>query len=388
MSRSYIIWSSLEDRIQESELLKIHPELLNPPLSWHFTEKDLDIDIRNNPFSIPSVTQNSIFRLLGEPLPWQIVTDGGEEWNLFGETIQTIRSNLHDLALGTGYQLPNPEDDEECWDEKEFNKTELEKFKEYWFTSMLEMIMSLSAYRSRDVMKWQNNQYEWVNSKWIRNVITACVHWDPKFFQYQEWKKWNIYSPYWNKVNFIPRNQIWAMTQVHHSHEPWFFATFFRYAYECWKLKDIIWENGEKFIKGADNLPWMLWNFWDAWSWSYMDSSEMMWRICVPIWWSKNYKNVHCEWFWPNYNGEKNSYYEFRTSEEWNLELFNAYTWTIDMIFYPEDCEDLLKWLLHQCAYWHGRTSKTQILNLVRYVYSTDFKEHVEDLGGLEMPEL
>jgi len=32
------------------------------------------------------------------------------------------------------------------------------------------------------------------------------------------------------------------------------------------------------------------------------------------------------------------------------------------MIFYPEDSEDLLKWILHQCAYWHWRTSKRQIL--------------------------
>ncbi|MCD5375241.1 hypothetical protein LR010_02175, partial [Candidatus Gracilibacteria bacterium] len=306
-----------------------------------------------------------------------------------GEHTSIIKSNIHDLALGTGYQLPDCEEDsEEEGIEKEFDKKELLEFKKYGFSSMLEMVMSLSAYRSKDVMKGKKNQYEWVNSKGVRNVISACVHGDPKFFQYQEGDVGRVYSPYGNLVDFSPRKQIGAMTQVYHSHEPGFFATFFRYAYECGKLKDIIGENGEKFIKGADNLPGMLGHFGDAGNGSHIDASEMMWRVCVPIGGNGNHTNVHRELFGPNYNEKDNSFYEFRISTEGNLELFNAYTATIDMTFYPEDCEDLLKGILHQCANGHGRTSKSQILNLVRHVYSDDFREQVKDSGKLEIPNL
>jgi len=389
MSRSYIIGANLEDKIGESKLLEKYPELSRQAINWFFAQEDLDRELLDNPYALPKRIRNDVFRILANPLSWEMVSEDIQDGDLFWKSIKTLTPSLHDLALGTWYNLPNPFDDEEYGEEKEFDAAELEKYQEYGFDSVLDMVMSLSAYRFREVIKWQRKQYEWTNSQGIKNVITACVHGDPKFFQYQELPASQVYSPFWNMVDFAPRNQIWAMTQVHHSHEPGFFATFFRYAYECWKLGDIIWERGEKFIKWSDNLPWMLWNFWDAGSGSYMDSVDMMWRICVPIWGDDKHRNVHLEWFWPNHKKEdEDTYYEFKTTPEWNLELYNAQTGRVDVTYYPEDCEDLLKGILHQCAYGHGRTSKTQILNLVRYVYSEDFKEHIADLSGLEMPNI
>jgi len=61
--------------------------------------------------------------------------------------------------------LPNPEDNLEYQEEKEFDKSELLRFHDYGFISALEMVMSLSAYRAREVLKDKKDQYEWVNKR-------------------------------------------------------------------------------------------------------------------------------------------------------------------------------------------------------------------------------
>lgn len=383
MFQNYVIFPSLEEKIQSSWLLERYPAFNNRPYHWNYNIEDLLHDILYGPYDMTNIVKNHVLSLVWkDDLLWRIQTTFASERDLFWprDTFKTQKSYLDDIALATWYMLPHSEDDEYYGETKEFNKKELSKWKEYWFSSVLEMIMSLSAYRSRNVLQLKKDQYEWVNSKWIRNIISACIDWDPKFYQYDESNPIKVISPFWNQVWFSPRKSIGSMTLVHHSHEPSFFATFFRYALELWILKDIMWENGEKFLWQIENLPSALWNYWDAWCSNHMENSEMLFRTCIPIWWDVNHRNIHAHVFWPNYNGENNAYYEFKIWENKELELHNIFTWKIDMTFFPEDCENLLKGISHQCAHWHGRTSKQQIIEMVKFYYSPEFLEQKSEL--------
>lgn len=51
---------------------------------------------------------------------------------------------------------------------------------------------------------------------------------------------------------------------------------------------------------------------------------------------------------------------------------------SIDALFTPADVDDLLKGILFQCARGLGRTSAKQILSLVHYMFSDDFKKDKE----------
>lgn len=392
MFSTYVISPELEEQIQSSWLLEKYPELRERHLSSHHWETDILYDVVYWPYDVKSfVRQYALSLIWSENLNWQLIWEQTDWRDLFWETksIVTKKANLTDISLATWYMLPNPEDDDHYGEPKEFEKWELLKFDEYGFRSSLDMIMSLSAYRAREVLKDKKDQYEWVNSKWIRNVITACIHGDTKFYQYDENLPNTIISPYWNQVWFSPRRSIWSMTQVYHSHEPAFFATFLRYAYETWYFEAIMWKDWKKILEYASTLPWALWNYWDAWMESWSDYSNTLFNLGIAIWWSDKMRNTHIHAFAPNYNWKdrKKAFYEFKIWANWELELHNNYTWKIDMTFYPEDCEDLIKWLLHQCAYWHGRTSKNQIIWIIKYMYSQDIQEHANELGGFDLPK-
>jgi len=395
MFRTYVISTELDEKINNSKLLQKYPELWERHLSWHYSESDVLSDIVYWPYNIRDyISQYALWLIWNDALFWKLFWEKTWESDLFWELadMRVKKANLTDISLWTWYLLPNPEEDTwHIYDEpKEFNKSELWNFKKYWFSSALEMIISLSAYRFREVLKDKSNQYEWVNSRWIRNVITACVHGDTKFYQYDENIPTKVISPYWNEVKFSPRIQIWSMTQVYHSHEPAFFTTFLRYAYECWFLKEIMWENWERLLMHAETLPWALWNYWDAWMESCSDYSHTLFNLGVSIWWNSKMRNTHVHPFGPNYNwkDEKKAFYEFKVWEKWELELHNQYSWCIDMVFYPEDCEDLIKGLLHQCAHWHWRTSKQQIIAIIKYMYSREIKNQADELWGFDLPNL
>lgn len=375
MFRSYTLSSELQQKISESRLWEKYPDLQSRPYLWRFDYEDIQKEILFGGYNIQEWVKKYALSLISSWWYWHFVEDWfHHEWgNLFGEKITSFEADITDMALCSGLLLPSIEDNE-------FEKQEISQFRKYGFFSELDMIMCLSAYRYRKILELKSDQYEWINSRWIRNVITADVHGDTKIFQYDENLPENIISPFWNKVQFCPRKEIGSMSQVHHSHEPAFFATFFRYAFEIGKLDEIMGISGEKFITTSKKLHSYLWNFWDAGSSNHWDFSEMLFRTSIPIWGSSKYRNVHTHWFNTNYNDKENAYYAFQISEEWNLELYNAFTETINMIFYPEDCENLLLWILHQCANGHGRTSKEQIVNLVHFYYSEEFKNQKKEL--------
>ncbi len=381
MASSYLIYPSLEERIQTSWLLERLPELDSRFFS-DFRTRDLDTILEQlwqNNFWFSIEFQSKIIRALEEMKPWKLIRNWrkNEDWkDLFWNIVQTVASDTTDILLWTGLVFPfsetydNEPSEEEIW--------ELSNFSKYWFNSQLEMVMSLSAYRCRNVLQHKRNQYEWVNSKWIRNVITACEHGDTKFFQYNEKAADKVYSPFWNEVLFQPRLAIGSMTHVYHSNEPEFFSTFFRYAIELGILDEIMWENWEKFLKWSHNLPWYLWPYWDAWDWNYMAKSSFLFKVSVPIWWKKwRFRNMHTHSFAP---WLQEWYLEFKVWINKELQIFDN-LWHLVMQFLPEDAEHLLKWILHQCANGHGRTSKNQILELVKYFYSPEFQTQKDGLN-------
>lgn len=380
MSRSYIISPSLEERIQASWLVVKFPELGEKPYVWSFHWDDLESEILENPYTIPYEVQVKVLRLLDSSLYWRFQTKADDVdlfWNPIFEELKRVNADLNDIALWTWFLLPSPQEDT-CYDEApEFDKWELQNWEQYWFSSALDMIMCLSAYRSRDVLQYKRNQYEWVNSKWIRNVITACEHGDPKFFQYDENIPNRVISPFWNEVQFSPRNTIWNMSHVYHSHEPDFFATFFRYAWELWKIDEIMGKNAEQFSAYANTLPASLWNYSDAWWTWYGDTSNFLFRVAYPIWGVEwKIRNTHTHPYAPN---SWEWFIEFQMWDNQELLILDA-SWNVIIKYFPEDCEHLLKWILHQCAYWHGRTSKHQIIRLVNFYYSWEFEEQRSEL--------
>lgn len=388
MDRSYIIFPKLEDKLERSGLLRKYPELSERWSIGFFQETEIINELAENPLLIPEWVKNDIQRLIEKPVSWKVwnwkvlqpdlfdtdyIPSTFTEWTQIFENQRFIPHLVEDTWTATWFFLPWLPDEDGYW----FDSNELKNFKEYGFESYFDMLMSISAYRKKDFLKLKDNQYEWVNSKWIRNVITACLDGDPKFFQYHEIWEWRVISPFWNKVDFVPREKVSSMTHVYHSHEPEFFATFFRYAIELWILKKVMWDRWEKFIKSSHNSPSFHWPFWDAWMGSYTDKHSFMLRTAIPIGWLEwKYRNTHIHPYAP----WNDWYLEFKIWLNKELEIRDWKTWAIIMKFLPEDCEDLLKWILHQSAHGHGRTSKKQILDLVRYYYSNEYQEHFSEL--------
>ncbi|MCH8519064.1 hypothetical protein LAT59_04870 [Candidatus Gracilibacteria bacterium] len=381
MTSSYVISPDLEDRIHSGILLKTFPELDSRFLSDSRTD-NIDVieeQLGQNNFGFSMELQNRIFRALEARKPWNLVNVGGDDEDgkdLFGSVTQKINCDTRDILLGTGLVFPFSE----TYDNEppDFEVAELKNFGKYGFTSELEMIMSLSAYRCREVIKWKENQYEWVNSRGIKNVITACEHGDPKFFQYKEQRANKVFSPFGNEVLFQPRFQIGSMTHVYHSHEPEFFATFFRYALELGVLDDVMGVDGEKFLKGSHNLPGYLGPYGDAGGTGYMDQSSFLFRVAIPIGGLDGlYRNTHIHSISPNL---REGFLEFKIGENKELQIFDD-SGKFVIQFLPEDAEYLLKGILHQCSHGHGRTSKKQITELVRFYYSTDFQEQKKDIN-------
>jgi len=389
MLRSYVVFPELKGKIWESWLLEKYPGLSHRAVIGGVWGQYVLGDICENPLGLSMEITKRILEFTDNRKDWIIEGKGGENCDLFWNTLERIRFDAEDILLWTSLLLPwwnHYEDDEENWN-REFDYGELDNYRKYGFDSKLEMLISLWAYRMRNVLNIKDNEYSWVNSRGIKNILTANMHGDTCFHQYKETTQWEVYSPFWTKTLFVPRKHIGIMNQVYHSYEPSFFATFFRYAYERWTLREIMWEGWEKFVRWAEKLRGMLWNYGDAGIGS-LDSSEMLLRTCTPIGGWGRYRIVHNIVFWPNYRDEENAYYEFRIWEEGSLEMWNMSTWNRDIAFYPEDCEHLLRWILHHCAHWHGRTSKSQILEMVKYIYSDKFREEGSGLGKLEFPQL
>ena len=374
MFSSYSIFPSLTYKIQQSWLLEKFPELLERPYGSIIFLDELLLDTEENILDVSLNIQNSIYRIISQPYPWLIEENIKEDegGNLFWKTEKKIPPDETDIWIWTWLFLP-------CGEEG--IHLELQKFSQYGFDSTLQMILSLSAYRFREILAMKTQEYSWINSKGIKNVITACEHGDTKFYQYQEYWQWMVYSPFQVPVEFTPRRLIWMMNQVYHSHEPQFFATFFRYAIELWVLDEIIWEKWEKFIEWSEQLPWSLWNYGDAGSSNHYDFQDFLFRTATGIWWLERWRNFHTHIFAPMSSfKDQNYYYEFKLWDNDTLELHNTRTWEVDIVFYPEDCKHLLKWMLHQCAHWHGRTSKNQILSLVKYYYCDKYQQDKREL--------
>ncbi len=379
---NYLISPQLEDKIQRSWLTEKYPELSKKPYLWGLLQDQLDAEILDNPYGLSSSTQQYVFRLLDQTLYWNFQTRWDATdllWDPVFQNYNSKEADIYDKWLWTWCFLPDPDDED-----MEFDTAELWKWDQYGFSSQLEMVMSLSAYRSREILKQKENQYEWRNSQWIRSIITACVHGDPKFYQYDENFSDRVISPFWNEVWFKPQKLVGKMWMVHHSHEIGFFSTFLRYAYECGYMRNIMWENGTRFIEASQDLPSFTGFFWDAGHSSFYDFWDSLFRMCTPIWWSKSMRNVHTHSFASIYRGkdqEGKSFYEFQIGENQELQLYNHVTESIDITFYPEDCEHLLKGILHQCAHWHGRTMKEQMLGIIEFIYSDAFTQKALEIG-------
>ncbi len=372
--RSYTVFPDLGEKIRKTWLLEKFPELNNKPFPGYFSNDDLYGELGENFLNLPDYVRTVISKTISNPHNWIIEEKVDKGGDLFWNIQKIIPTEQTDIAIGSWFLLPVDE---------EFDSLELQKFSEYGFSSIIEMILSLSAYRYREVSEMKREEYSWVNSQGIKNIFTACIHGDPKFYQYKEVVEWDVYSPYQILVWFSPRQLVGIMSQVYHSHELWFFSTFFRYAMELWVLDEIMWKDGKNFYQWEKELPSALWNYADAGHWdNYMDNSEFLFRTSIPIWWNSEIKNVHTHTFAPWFRNEDGStYYEFRIWNNKELHIYNAHTKSVDIVFYPEDCKNLLQWILHQCAHGHGRTSKSQIVNLVKFYHSEDYQKRKGELS-------
>lgn len=402
--RTYVLSPASTQRIEDSWILTQYPEFQESFYGPNFYLDDIYQELLENPFSFPEfirrkilsiVTKNNIDESNSLSLQWEWHIWTGKilkRKHLYKETQLdlfhnepvpefALYSNTHsipvdctDFALASWWYLPEDFSSDVLWD-----------YEKYWFRSYLEFLMTLSAYRLKDILSMKDNEYQWINSKWIKNTITACVHGDLKLYQYDEWKK-AVISPYYEQVWFYPRQCIGAMTNVYHHMEDLFFATFFRYVIDSWKEKEIFWEKWEKILKYIDTLPNRWWNFGDAGDTTWMEEFDFKIRLKQRLYRvndKPNALNTHT-FTWAPWLERESNWYEASINTDGDFELKSVlHEWekvgSTVIKYSPEDCQHIIKWLLWQCAHGHWRTSVNTLKRLIEYYYSDIFDRDEDD---------
>jgi len=313
---NYILWPETIDKIQETGIISQFPELLDRSHLGYVFDDDILRELKEvSDFIWIDVTLR-VEKLLSweEKWFWSVSSSWEEEF-------QIEVKNEH-IALAVWLEIPY-----------EVGFDFLDDFEKYGFNSKLDFLMTVCAYRWREVLWFKWKQYHWINSQGIRNVITTADHHDPEIMQFDENSR-KVISPFWNQVGFIPRNYEWGMIFCQEA-ELSMFATFFRYAIETWQIEEIFWNKwqfildkfGErKDFKGADR-----------------STEKFMFgqTLNTPI--------PAIDWEKPIWHAIKND--KFFISDNWNLELRKfeykegsiVVGEKIFLTFFPEDVKYLIE---------------------------------------------
>lgn len=354
----YTLYPELEERIRTSRLDLIIEKKNSPIVPYWINEDSVLEYLKDGVWRI--ATEEAIWiskriknLLEQEDLRWRLWWSISiwDQWELFPKRYKPgiiynwwwreIVAKMEDLVLMTGWLVR-----EVLW-----IKT-IKSYKKYWYNSMIDFVMEVSAYLvSKERITWRE-PYSWIRW-WRETTITWDTHWDFRLFQIDRTNYSSIISPFWNKVWFKHREIVWWINLDQMS-EINFLSIILSYAKEIWyDLRDTI----EKILKESNNLNSFLWNFWDFWWGDDFDEVTLESNIDLVVkYWIKDFSisKEPIEWS-INFNIKENRSLEV-TDEEWNfLCSFN-----------PEDIWDLIKWVLVQCANWLWRTSKQRVENILK----------------------
>ena len=242
---------------------------------------------------------------------------------------------------------------------------EIKNYKKYWFETLIDFIMHIEAYLKSKSDTYSNNSiaYKWKRN-WKKTIISACEHWDFRLFQFDE-TQYPVKSPYWNFVKFRP--EIYNILSSTHSVEIVFFSIILRYADQIWYQLNI------KEIEELTKTTWdCLGNFWEFWWDNSFDKNNLKLAFLHEIPKENSWKN----WLLFTMSYWNEWYYSFLLEDDNNL-IIKLNNEKIVARFSPEDIDDLIKWVIIQCSNWLWRTSKSRVLNILKYKVSKEFKDEL-----------
>lgn len=249
---------------------------------------------------------------------------------------------------------------------------EIRNYKNYWFNSLIEFLMTVEAYVEKQYYEnWNSDKkaYRWERNG-TKTMISWCIHWDFRLYQ-QDVKPYQTLSPYWNMVNFRPESHnivAWS-----HSIEVHFLSIILKYADQ---IKHKL--NLEEILDFSETLWSSCGSFWEFWWHNWHDKSSLKFAFFNDIQ-DVNSKRVISEFIiglW------ENTYYNF-VLENTNL-VIKLNTGGIIATFTPEDIDDLIKWTIVQSARWLWRTSKERIIDTIEYRFSEEFKKDLIELNEIK----
>lgn len=228
-------------------------------------------------------------------------------------------------------------------------------YREFWYKNMIDFVMEVSAYIiSSKRLNRQERSYKFERN-WKQTEINWGDNWDFRLFQTDKQKyKW-IISPYWNLVWFRPEEK--SVIEMNHSVEIYnsveieFLSIVLAFARRTW-------------ININDTLR-CIFNFWnELWNsvWKFLwDWSIDNWRTQINLLLFEENENYEYHYWHPLFN----SWTIFTIKN--NQLIIKDEKWNVLAFFNSEDIEDLIKWVLVQCANWLWRTSKWRVLNVLKY---------------------
>jgi len=316
---NYILFPETIAQIENTGLIKKNPELSERSRLWHIFDDDIQRELPE----ISSIVWPEIITRIEKLLSWEEKW----HWSVYANSPQAydIEARNEHIALATWLEIPY-----------ETGFSFLDDFKKYWFGNKLDFLMTISAYRWREVLWFASKQYHWVNSKWMRNVITTADHHDPQIKQFDESFR-DVISPFWNQVWFMPRTYERGMIFCQEA-ELSMFASFFRYAIEVWKVEEVF---GKWWKRLLDK-------FWEEkkyqWADRHMEKINFADTLKTPL---------------PSLNAEKPFWHaiindKFFITDEGNLELrkFSYQDGKVSiskkpyLVFFPEDVKHLVGWMV------------------------------------------
>lgn len=364
---SYTIYPEAREKIEKSGIDKIVEENRNIFSSsyWFLSPEDIYYQLSKLTQQVPEIYKiaSKVLEILEKPEKyfWKVWKWIDLQTKLFDwiknfwnySNLTEISFKTHEILLMTWSNVIEI-----------LSTKQIENFKNYWFESLIEFIMTLEAYINESNYNIGEKWYDFIRN-WIKTTISWCIHWDFRLYQSDE-NPYPTISPYWNLVDFRPRKL--NCVSGYHSVEVMFLSSILKYAQQIWyniNLKEIL-----DYSNSLDNR---LWNFWEFWWTDFYDKlsiSSAFLRDIIKYW------DINSYHFIPTAPPSDFNYY-FAIKEK-NL-VICLEDWTIKAEFFPEDIPDLIKWIIYQCSIWAWRTSKKRVLDSLNYRFSKDFLNDLEN---------